>query len=164
MLVTLNVQESSAGLETESGEPETSEKNEPELNFTLEGLLASAREMAGDDETLRTLIDQVESMMGQERGRVLGPTVTQDRVLAYSVDRWSLGDFRANEIADVRVRGDGDTDLDCYIYDQNGNQVESDVDSTDYCILRWYPRWQGPFTLYIRNLGSVYNRYLLSTN
>ena len=164
MLVELNVQESSAVLETESAEPDASDKDQPDLNFTPEGLLASAREMAGDNEAVTALIDQAESMVGQDRGRVGGPRVAYDRVLAGRTDRWNLGEFRANERAEVRVRGDGDTDLDCFIYDQNGNEIDSDVDYTDYCILRWYPRWQGPFTLYIRNLGSVYNRYVLSTN
>ena len=60
--------------------------------------------------------------------------------------------------------GDGDTDLDCYVYDANGNLIDSDTDATDYCVLRWRPAWLGTFRLEIRNLGPVYNAYVLRTN
>ncbi|HWP40538.1 MAG TPA: hypothetical protein VNL70_06390 [Tepidisphaeraceae bacterium] len=42
------------------------------------------------------------------------------------------------------------------------NLVASDVDETDYCVCNITPKWTGPFTIRIRNWGSVYNRYLLT--
>ena len=36
--------------------------------------------------------------------------------------------FRAGQTAVVTVIGDGDTDLDLYVYDENGNLIDKDVD------------------------------------
>jgi hypothetical protein len=57
----------------------------------------------------------------------------------------------------VTVRGDGDTDLDCYLV-KNGQVIASDEDNTDYCILDTRG-WPGPYRLYVKNWGSVYNQY-----
>ena len=62
------------------------------------------------------------------------------------------------------VVGDGDTDLDLYIYDQNGNQIASDTDYTDQCVCRWVPSWTGAFTIRIVNRGAVYNEFAIATN
>ena len=66
--------------------------------------------------------------------------------------------------AEVAVIGDGDTDLDLYIYDENGNLIVSDTDSTDDCYVSWTPKWSGYFKIKIKNLGYVSNCYTLLTN
>ena len=58
----------------------------------------------------------------------------------------------------VLVIGDGDTDLDLYIYDENGNLVDSTTDEWDIGLCEWTPRRSGTFTIKIRNWGDVYNR------
>jgi len=72
--------------------------------------------------------------------------------------------FRGDELALISVSGDGDTDLDCYLYDQNGREVDRDDDNTDQCRLSVRPRWTGVFRLIIRNRGSVYNDFEIVTN
>ncbi len=62
------------------------------------------------------------------------------------------------------VEGDGDTDLDLYIYDANGNLIVADEDYTDYCICDFRPYVTSQFTIKIVNRGSVYNRYHLLSN
>ena len=54
---------------------------------------------------------------------------------------------------------DGDTDLDLYVYDENGILIASDTDSTETCVVRFWPKWTGAFRIEVRNLGTVYNRY-----
>jgi hypothetical protein len=49
-------------------------------------------------------------------------------------------------------------------YDENSNLIGSDTDRTDDCVVRWNPRWTGPFQIKIKNLGRVYNRYVLISN
>jgi hypothetical protein len=61
--------------------------------------------------------------------------------------------------AAVVISGDGDTDLDLYVYDENGNLIGSDTDGSDDCVVRFNPRWTGVFRIEVRNLGSVYNQY-----
>lgn len=59
----------------------------------------------------------------------------------------------------VIVQGDGDTDLDCWLYDSAGNLVSSDTDLTDYCILP--SPGIGSHQVVIRNWGVVYNDYTI---
>jgi hypothetical protein len=155
---------SSAALEGAPAEVDTAEKDAPAVAFTPQGLLGAARTLAEGDDEVTALIDATAAMMGQTRGRADGPGTFNGRVSARGTASWNLGNFVGGEAAEVRVRGDGDTDLDCYIYDQNGNLIDSDTDTTDYCILRWTPQWTGPFALRIRNLGSVWNAYVGVTN
>jgi len=80
-------------------------------------------------------------------------------VLAFHTDTWrvwtSAGDHR------VVVRGDGDTDLDCYVYDRFGNLLDADTDGTDFCVIDIYNPSSGNLTIRVLNLGSVYNEYTL---
>lgn len=126
-------------------------------------LLAEARQLANNDPTIIAMITNVENSGSTSRGRVGGPTRHVDSVNARSVDNYSIP-FQAGQVARIGVAGDGDTDLDCYIYDSNGNLVDRDTDYTDSCLLEFVPRWTGNFTLRIKNEGGVHNRYLLLTN
>lgn len=81
------------------------------------------------------------------------------RVWAYSTNRHDL--FVGLTDNHVVVRGDGDTDLDCWLYDYDGRLVSSDTDGTDVCVLA-SPGF-GMHRVVIRNLGSVYNDYVVGT-
>ena len=96
-------------------------------------------------------------------GRYPSPSVTRERVNAGAVDVYQVV-FVGERTAEVAVRGDGDTDLDLYVYDENGNQIVKDDDSTDRCFVRFTPRWTGKFTVRVVNRGSVYNNYTMATN
>ena len=92
-----------------------------------------------------------------------GSRFVREKVLAYGSDMYDIV-FRAGQPARVDVIGDGDTDLDLYIYDQFGNIVASDTDYSDRCVAIWTPIWTGVFRLKIVNRGDVFNRYTLRTN
>jgi len=96
-------------------------------------------------------------------GAVGGPKIRDTSVAAYGADSYVM-EFRAGEAARVALNGDGDTDLDLYIYDQSGNLVASDTDGSDLCVVEWCPRWTGPFVIRVVNRGSVYNEYRIVTN
>lgn len=96
-------------------------------------------------------------------GAVGGRKEARDTVSAFSTDRYTFV-FRGEEVARIRVSGDGSTDFDCTILDNSGNLIESDTNPLDECNLVWSPRWTGKFTLKITNLGSSPNEYRLMTN
>ena len=96
-------------------------------------------------------------------GAVPGPKVANTSVNANSVDCYTIV-FRGGEDARVFVKGDGDTDLDLFVYDENGNMVDCDVDPTDACLALFRPKWTGTFIIRVVNHGSVYNSYRLTTN
>lgn len=82
----------------------------------------------------------------------------RDRVEARKTDVYKKTFASGVEVV-IAVRGDGDTDLDLFVYDENGNLIEKDDDATDRCIVSFTPKWTGSFTIKIKNLGNVYNSY-----
>jgi hypothetical protein len=93
--------------------------------------------------------------------RGFSPLVRVDRVRPGQTDVWTL-QLQAGVSYRVVVDGDGDTDLDGYLRDENDNLIDADDDLTDYVVLRVTPRWSGPFTLRVVNRGSVSNVYRLT--
>jgi hypothetical protein len=96
-------------------------------------------------------------------GRVGGKTRLRDTVLANRTDAYVMV-FEGKEAAMVQVSGDGSTDLDCDVLDNEGHLIDSDVGPSDTCILTWTPAWTGKFKIRIKNLGQQPNEYLLQTN
>ena len=157
--------------EIEEGEAtgEQSEKTTEERSFDPADLLAKARELAGDDANLLAMIKKVEDRMAETTEGKRGtthpgslPTVIT-RVDAHSYDIYTI-ECQAGQVAECAIVGDGDTDLDLYVYDENGNLITSDTDYTDRCYCRWTPRWTGNFRLKIINRGNVYNQYTIAVN
>ena len=134
-----------------------------------EKLLEDARALAGEDAALLAWISRVEEKLAAvadqpraSRGAVRS-VQHYDHVNGYSTDIYTIS-FYGQSKAEVAVIGDGDTDLDLYVYDENGNFIASDADLTDRCYVSFYPRWTGPFRIKIVNRGGVYNNYCLLTN
>lgn len=123
-------------------------------------LLADAKAKAGDNGVLQTLIEDVQS---QERGATAGPRYSSTYVKAKGTDIYRIS-FRAGQTAIVTVIGDGDTDLDLYVYDENGNLIDKDADYSDDCVVTFTPRWTGVFVIKVVNRGNVYNSYVMRTN
>ena len=92
-----------------------------------------------------------------------GPKFVRETVKAHTVDVYHVA-FRGGEIAEVALSGDGDTDIDLFIYDENGNLVAEDRDRSDDCLARWYVKRTGTYTVRVRNQGGVYNDYVMATN
>ena len=147
-------------------ELEVKEEAEKEArpDFTVENLLADAEKFADGNENLLSLINEAkEKAATVTRGRVGGPGRQVSWVAGSSTDTYIIR-FRANEYAEIYVSGDGDTDLDLYVYDSNGNLIVGDDDYTDECYVRWVPKWTGAYTVKLVNRGPVYNDYILVTN
>lgn len=100
------------------------------------------------------------SELSTESVSELSRSQTKECVNAYTTDTYTVT-FKGGEEATVLVSGDGDTDLDLYIYDENGNLIESDTDSLDTMLCSWTPKWTGKFKIKIKNLGSVKNYYTM---
>ena len=96
-------------------------------------------------------------------GALGGAKVSNTSVRAHGTDRYTIV-FRGGEHARVFVKGDGDTDLDLYVYDENGNLIAQDTDGEDTCLVNFQPKWTGKFIIRVVNRGRVYNRYRLTTN
>jgi len=147
-----------AGRAEERARGQQARDNEPA------SLLAEAKAMADDDPHVVALADRVARALEERpRGAVGGPHREVHVVSAHSSDRFVVP-FHSDELAAVALSGDGSTDLDLYVGDQNGNLIGKDDDNTDDCLVRWVPKWTGPFLIMVRNPGSEANRYVIVTN
>lgn len=111
----------------------------------------------------RSQIETISFSPNNVKGRVLGATIVTRRVESNSqfIDYITL---EGGELASILIKGDGDTDLDLYLYDENGNLIEKDDDNSDTCLVSFTPKWTGTFKIIVKNHGSVYNNYILSSN
>ncbi len=144
--------------------PNVAAKSGRAVTFEPGAMISSALSMASGNANVTALAGQLQARLASgPKGAVGGPQSTTDRVLSNTTDIWEIN-FRGGERGSIRVDGDGDTDLDCYVYNSSGTLVAYDNDLTDYCILDWYQPSTGTIRMEIRNLGDVYNQYVLSTN
>jgi hypothetical protein len=72
--------------------------------------------------------------------------------------------YWGNQAATLLLIGDGDTDLDIFVYDQFGRLVVCGTGPTDRELVTWTPPVTGNYKIVIRNLGGVYNRFQVRTN
>lgn len=132
--------------------------------FDYDTVLADAKAFADGDPNLLSLIDNIDAeAKGAQRGNINGPCRDFSSVSGRSYVDYTAS-FVANQLAEVLVSGDGDTDLDLYVYDSNGNQIAGDSDYSDDCYVRWVPAWTGRYTIRVVNRGPIYNRFVILTN
>lgn len=128
----------------------------------VDKLLADAEGLAADDEAVLALIKVVKETP-QSRGAAGGEKYGVHRVSGNDYDVFYVK-FWGNEYAEVMLLGDGDTDLDLYVYDESGNLVGKDIDNSDACYVSWYADKTQEYKIKVKNLGSVYNEYEIATN
>jgi hypothetical protein len=80
------------------------------------------------------------------------------RVRAGDTDYFKFNFYRG-EMGAVVLKGDGDTDLDVYVYNEYGDLVGKDEDYSDGCVVSWYVYRSASYTVKVVNRGSVYNDY-----
>ena len=129
----------------------------------MESILAAAKKFADGDANLLSAINEVEKASQTTRGKVGGPGKNNSSVRGDGTDSYDIS-FIKGELAEIIVVGDGDTDLDLFVYDSNGNLIVQDIDYTDTCLVSWVPSWTGRYTVRIVNQGPILNYYLLVTN
>lgn len=131
---------------------------------SIEFLLGKARELSGGDQTILALARRSE-LTGVRRGEIYGPSGHSSTINANTIETYyNQWTFKAGESARMAVIGDSGTDLDCYLYDHNGNLIFYDDDGSDQCFLAWTPLYTGSFSLKVVNNGNVHNRYTIIWN
>src|SRR6516165_659298 len=119
---------------------------------SADSILVEARDLAKGEKITNLLIDET-AAMGTAAGT--GQPAATD---VYSVV------FSGGQLAEAGIAGDGDSDLDLLVYDENDHLVCRSTGSSDREYCRWWPRWTGPFRIEIQNLGAVANLYRVATN
>lgn len=128
---------------------------------SADSLFAEARTLArGNRETLR----RINAAAGQSsRGLTTGPQAFVRDINANSQINWDVT-ARGGEVWNVAAIGDGDTDVDIVVFDENGNEVCSDYGMSSAAECTVTPRWTGRFRVRVINWGSVWTRTLIMSN
>ena len=79
--------------------------------------------------------------------------------------------YKAHQLAEFFLIGDGDSDLDVFVKDAKGNIVAKDEDppankggGSDLCVCRWNPDSEQEYTIFIINNDPVVNVAMAGTN
>jgi hypothetical protein len=72
--------------------------------------------------------------------------------------------FAGMEPAIVGLEGDGTTNLDLFVFDQDGTLICKADSPRDSEVCNWFPERTAEFRVEVRNLGSSGNQYRLWTN
>lgn len=70
---------------------------------------------------------------------------------------------RPREDLEIMVRGNGTSDLDCFLYNADGQLVAKDDDATDTCLIGGLTTGVS-YRLYVRNVGTSVAAYRLDIN
>jgi hypothetical protein len=108
-----------------------------------------------------TLILGIESFA--QAGRLNGPGVGTKRCEAHATVTY-YETFRGGEPAVISIRGDGDTDLDLFVYDAQGRLVAEAIGPSDRETVQFYVPSTSTYRIVVRNLGNVWNRFGMATN
>lgn len=161
----------------EPGKKKVADKTPPKLD--VQELVDAAAKYAKGDEKLSALIESRREQLAS-RGLTLVQGIGKRSVVVGGVtfkviDEGVIGArdeirltnvvFEGDKPAVVLVAGDGDGDLDLWVYDGNtGGLIGKDTDATSNCMVAWVPRYEGPFTVRIANVGQIAEKYFILAN
>jgi len=131
--------------------------------YDLASILAAAKKYANGDAKSLAAITEIEKANQDTRGRVGGPGERYSCVYGNSIEVYDIS-FIEGQLAEILLRGDGDTDLDLYVFDSSGHLIAQDADYTDRCYVSWVPAWTGRYTVKVVNRGPIVNYYRMLTN
>ena len=142
-----------------SSSQENDSQKKAKMSFDEKQIIEDATVFAsGNANILNLLKDLQTKTRGTSPGKYLDRQV-YDCVNAGSTDVWKVR-LRGAERVYVYIMGDGDTDLDAFVYDLDGNLVADDS-WYDGEPINFIPRRTGEYSIRIKNLGKVYNCYTM---
>lgn len=115
----------------------------------------------GDSENTYTLLRETGEASGGDRGETggqIGNNRLSRRVEANGTNRHTMQVSNGQRVT-VRLDGDGDTDLDIFVFDPSGTEVARDISIDDDESASFTAQRAGTYRVEVRNLGNVWNRY-----
>jgi hypothetical protein len=92
-----------------------------------------------------------------------GPQAFVEDINANSHIHWDVT-ARGGEEFSISAIGDGDTDVDIIVFDENGNEVCRDYGLSHVATCSFTPRWTGGFRVRVINWGDVWTRTLITSS
>ena len=147
------------------GDIRSRRENGDEPFLTHAALLDEAERFAGGD---RDLLDQISRERSPDKGVRAspfgaGPIVVVRRLRARETYSFTV-EARRNEVLRVAAIGDGDTNIDLALRDQNGVVICADGSRDHYPVCTVSRPQAGPVRIEIVNRGEVWSRVQILTN
>ena len=124
-------------------------------------MFAKATTLAAENEALLDLIDA--SRREASFTPLTNVVSSKSSFAGEETDTWPVAFFGAS-LAEVAILGDGTSNLDLKISDENGNPVCQDIGPSDTAYCSFFPAQNGTFLITVSNAGPASNSYLLLTN
>lgn len=110
------------------------------------------------------LLDFIDAARRDVSFTPLTPVVSSKSNLSTAqTETWPVAFFGAS-LAEVAILGNGKSNLDLKITDENGNAVCQDIAPSDTAYCSFYPAQNGTFLITVNNTGPAGNSYFLLTN
>jgi len=134
---------------------------------TVAALLTEAEDMAAKQK-LKHLSKHIKKNRDKllptlTRGAVGGPRMHSSRILSRSSHSYEFT-FQGSKKASIAIVGDGETDLDMFIYDEQGKLVGVSDGQWDNELMYWRVEKAQKYRIEVRNVGKIYNDYVIITN
>lgn len=146
------------GLAPEGATPAASD----EAPLGWQDMLTRAEEMAGENDVLLALIEDVRATT--TKGVASGPVYNISSLGNGKSDTYPAEEFVGGEYAEVYVEAKSATDLNLTVTDAQGRLVCSDTDKSHIAYCGWTPSENGRFTMKVQNKGPNGASYALMTN
>lgn len=154
----INLQPATDGLKPiVEGEGEEGETVAKHPVHTQEQLLADATQFAKGDPTLTSLIN---SCRKTSRKPMKTHYYHSDYIAPHKTHVWTVS-LSGGKYSFVHLSGDGSSDLDLFLYDPEGHEIDKNVSAGDQCGLTVFEKLS-TIVVKVVNLGSVTNNYRLT--
>jgi len=127
----------------------------------FDAMVATARDLAADNDSYQAMIDEVVASGTRDR---VGGFATALKNLPGNTRATYRESFFGGRLAEVAIDGGGDGRMNLIVYDENGNRIclSNRAGDRQYC--SWTPRWTGQFRVVVVNLDPYSNRYRVTMN
>jgi hypothetical protein len=122
-------------------------------------MLAAARTLAGEDETLAGLVDEAEAQAAGPAPAAV--SASRSALAPGATEVWQVA-FFGGAVAEVAVLGGGPLVLS--VTDENGHAVCAPTRPLETARCSFVPAWNGAFAITVANRGADAAGYLLLTN
>ena len=129
--------------------------------FDVTAMLNDAVKFSGGDESIQKMADEIAagSSKGAKKGPMYGEYVLSGQeYITFEVK------FTGNEVAIVGAAGDGNADIDLYIYTKDGILVVADDSESYECLVMWFPEKTANFLIKVVNRGMNSTRFGIAAN
>jgi len=131
-------------------------------------LIEEAVIMSGNDPHVTALSDMIKEKIEEYQANpdskgTHGAVTGHSLLPPYESEKWYIPCY-PGEASTIEIIGDGNTNLDIFVYDKCNTLVASDSNKSDKCSVTWIPKWKEKFQAEVVNMNDKNNNYVIIYN